>query len=145
MSKQELELAQRIIKVWNTMPSSIEKTLEITTMYSKALDIVKSDEVIKSKQSYDYAVSDLLYLHKFAMYPILKEQRRISHKESQAKYRKDKLGSKPRDPDYIPLTKAQQNIRYALTDNGKRSIKKAQHIYYIKKKRQRDAKKSRWS
>lgn len=85
------------------------------------------------------------WMYKFAMEPILKEKRRIEHNKAQSKYRKDKLKMKPRDPDFIPLTKAQQNKRYAESDKGKAAIKKAKEKYYRNKvKRNRQTEKSRW-
>lgn len=84
-------------------------------------------------------------MHKFAMEPILKEKRRLAHNKAQSKYRKDKLGMKPRDPDFIPLTKSQQNKKYAETEKGKAAIKRAKEKYYRNKvKRKRQAVKSRW-
>lgn len=141
-----LKQAQRIVQAWNEMPSSIEKTYEICLKYSEALDIVKEHKDIESKKIWDNAIRELLSLHKFAMEPIIKEQKRIAHKKAQAKYRKEKLGQIPRDPNAVPLTKAQQNKRYAATDNGKAAIKKAHAKYYIRKlQRKRQAVKSRWS
>jgi|21_taG_2_1085346.scaffolds.fasta_scaffold00039_79 hypothetical protein len=94
----------------------------------------------------EFIVRDMFVcMYKFAMEPILKEKRRIAHNKASSKYRKDKLGMNPRDPDFVPLTKAQQNKRYAETEKGKVAIRKAKEKYYTKKvKRKRQAVKSRW-
>jgi len=94
----------------------------------------------------EFIIQDMFTcMYKFAMEPILKEKRRIEHNKAQSKYRKDKLGMKPKDPDFVPLTKAQQNHRYAQTDKGKAAIRKAKEKYYREKvKRKRQAIKSRW-
>jgi hypothetical protein len=59
-------------------------------------------------------------------------RRRSQVRKAQAKYRKDKLGCIPRDPDFIPLTKAQQNTKYASTINGARALREAKRRYHIR-------------
>ena len=105
---------------------------------------IKRDKIIEEYNRY-VTREMFTWMHKFAMEPILKEKRRIAHNKAQAKYRNEKLKMNPRDPDFVPLTKAQQNKRYAQTDKGKAAIKRAQRKYYFRKaKRKRQAAKSRW-
>ena len=59
-------------------------------------------------------------------------RRRSQVRKAQAKYRKDKLGCIPRDPDFVPLTKAQQNGNYARTINGAKYIREAKRRYHIR-------------
>tara|TARA_R110002033_G_scaffold87658_1_gene137786 strand:+ start:82 stop:534 length:453 start_codon:yes stop_codon:yes gene_type:complete len=59
-------------------------------------------------------------------------RRRSQVRKAQAKYRKDKLGCIPRDPDFVPLTKAQQNGNYARTINGAKALREAKRRYHIR-------------
>tara|TARA_R110002096_G_scaffold233280_5_gene423347 strand:+ start:4481 stop:4933 length:453 start_codon:yes stop_codon:yes gene_type:complete len=59
-------------------------------------------------------------------------RRRSQVRKAQAKYRKDKLGCIPRDPNFIPLTKAQQNGNYSRTVNGARALREAKRRYHIR-------------
>ena len=59
-------------------------------------------------------------------------RRRSQVRKAQAKYRKDKLGCMPRDPDFVPLTKAQQNGNYARTINGAKALREAKRRYHIR-------------
>ena len=59
-------------------------------------------------------------------------RRRSQVRKAQAKYRKDKLGCIPRDPNFIPLTKAQQNGNYSRTVNGAKALREAKRRYHIR-------------
>jgi hypothetical protein len=59
-------------------------------------------------------------------------RRRSQVRKAQAKYRKDKLGCIPRDPDFVPLTKAQQNGNYSRTVNGAKALREAKRRYHIR-------------
>tara|TARA_R110002051_G_scaffold2342_3_gene12324 strand:- start:599 stop:1066 length:468 start_codon:yes stop_codon:yes gene_type:complete len=59
-------------------------------------------------------------------------RRRSQVRKAQSKYRRDKLGCIPRDPNFIPLTKAQQNGNYARTVNGAKALREAKRRYHIR-------------
>jgi hypothetical protein len=139
---QELERLDNILLKLTSLESTELRKQDIAEFYFDTK--IRRDKIIDDYNNF-ITREMFTWMHKFAMEPILKEKRRIAHNKTQAKYRKDKLGMNPRDPDFVPLTKAQQNKRYAETEKGKAAIKRAKEKYYRNKiKRKKQAAKSRW-
>ena len=136
---QELERLDNILLKLTSLESTELRKQDIAEFYFDTK--IRRDKIIDDYNKF-ITREMFTWMHKFAMEPILKEKRRIAHNKAQTKYRKDKLKMNPRDPDFIPLTKAQQNKRYAQSDKGKEALKRAKQRYYAKVKRKKM--KSRW-
>jgi hypothetical protein len=121
---QELERLDYIIETYTENEGQLSK---IDAQHFINETVIRKNSIIYTDINNHYTLMTKQFDRVIAVY-----RRREQVRKAQTKYRRDKLGCIPRDPDFVPLTKAQQNGNYARTINGAKALREAKRRYHIR-------------
>ena len=121
---QELERLDYIIETYTENEGQLSK---IDAQHFINETVIRKNSILYTDINNHYTLMTKQFDRFISAY-----RRREQVRKAQAKYRRDKLGCIPRDPDFVPLTKAQQNGNYSRTVNGARALREAKRRYHIR-------------
>lgn len=121
---QELERLDYIIETYTENEGQLSK---IDAQHFINETVIRKNSILYTDINNHYTLMTKQFGRFISAY-----RRREQVRKAQAKYRRDKLGCIPRDPDFVPLTKAQQNGNYARTINGAKALREAKRRYHIR-------------